>query len=57
VGDIGYWSPGGDVAIYYRQDGQKIPDPGIIVLGKIDAGVEALDVPGSVKVTVEPVSK
>jgi hypothetical protein len=57
VGDVGYWSPGGDVAIYYRQDGEEIPDPGIIVIGKIDSGVEILNVPGSVKVTVEPVSE
>jgi hypothetical protein len=57
VGDVGYWSPGGDVAIYYRHDGEAIPEPGIIVIGKIDAGVEALNVPGSVKVTVEPVSQ
>jgi hypothetical protein len=45
------------VAIYYRQDGEEIPDPGIIVIGKLDAGVEALNVPGSVMVTVEAVSK
>ena len=57
VGEMGYWSPGGDVAIYYRQDGEEIPEPGIIMIGKIDAGVEALNVPGSVKVTIEPVSK
>jgi hypothetical protein len=53
VGDIAYWSPGPDVAIYYRHDGQEIPDPGIIVIGKIDSGVETFDVPGSVRVTVE----
>jgi hypothetical protein len=53
VGDIAYWSPGPDVAIYFRQDGQEIPDPGIIVIGKIDSGVETFDVPGSVRVTVE----
>lgn len=53
VGDVIYWSPGPDVAIFYRHDGQTIPDPGIIVMGKIDSGVEALGVPGSVKVTVE----
>jgi hypothetical protein len=45
------------VAIYYRHDEQQIPDPGIIVIGKIDAGVEAFNVPGSVKATVEPMSK
>jgi hypothetical protein len=56
VGDIVYWSPGPDVAIYYRHDGQAIPAPGIIVIGKIESGVEALNVPGSVRVTVELVS-
>src|SRR5947207_8137844 len=44
VGDVIYWSPGPDVAIYYRQDGQSIPSPGIIVMGKLDSGVEALNV-------------
>lgn len=52
IGDVIYWSPARDVAIYYRHDGQPIPSPGIIVLGRIDGSVEALDVPGSVKVTV-----
>jgi hypothetical protein len=53
VGEIAYWSPGPDVAIYYRQDGEPIPPPGIIPIGKIDAGAEVFDVPGSVKVTIE----
>jgi len=53
VGDIAYWSPGPDVAIYYRHDGQDIPDPGVIVIGKIESGVEALSVQGSARVMVE----
>ena len=53
VGEIVYWSPGPDVAIYYRDDGQTIPPPGVIVIGKIDAGFEALNLPGSVKVSFE----
>jgi len=53
VGDVAYWPPGPDVAIYYRHDGQRIPEPGIVVLGRIDSGVEALDRPGSVNVTIE----
>jgi hypothetical protein len=53
VGDVGYWSPARDVAIYYRQDDQSIPSPGIILIGKIGAGTEALNVPGSVRVTIE----
>ena len=47
VGDVAYWPPGPDVAIFYRNDGQEIPDPGIIVIGKIDSGVEAFNVSGS----------
>jgi len=53
VGDIAYWHPGPDVAIFYRHDGQEIPDPGIIVIGKIDSSAETFNVPGSVRVTVE----
>jgi len=53
IGQLAYWSPGPDVAIFYRHDGEEIPDPGIIVIGKIDSGVEALNMAGSVKVTVE----
>jgi hypothetical protein len=53
VGQVVYWSPGPDVAIFYRNDGEKIPNPGIIVIGKIDSSVAALDVAGSVKVTIE----
>lgn len=53
VGDIAYWPPGPDVAIFYRHDGQKIPNPGIIIIGKIDADIEEFNVDGSVRVTVE----
>lgn len=53
VGDVVYWSPSVHLAIYYRHDGQPIPAPGIIVIGKIDSGVEALNVPGSIKVRIE----
>lgn len=52
VGQIGYWSPGPDVAIYYRQDGETIPSPGIVVIGRIDSGIEAFNVPGSVQVKI-----
>lgn len=53
VGNIAYWSPGPDLAIFYRNDGEKIPNPGIIVIGTIDSGMEAFNVPGSVKVKIE----
>jgi hypothetical protein len=53
VGTIGYWPPGPDVAIFYRQDWERIPEPGLIVLGKINAGVEALNVAGAIRATIE----
>ena len=53
VADIAYWSPGPDVAIFYRQDGERIPNPGLIVIGKLDAGADAFNVPGSVEVKIE----
>src|SRR5438552_9235427 len=57
IGDLAYWPPSHDVAVYYRQDDEKIPEPGIIVIGKIDSGVEALNVLGSAKVTIEPIER
>ena len=53
VGDIAYWSPDHQLAVYYRHDNQRIPSPGIIPVAKLDAGVEAFQVPGSVNVTIE----
>ena len=53
IGDIAYWSPGHQVAVYYHQDRESIPSPGIILIAQIDAGAEAFNVPGSVKVTME----
>ena len=53
VGDVAYWSPDRQFAIYYHQDGESIPSPGIIPIARIDAGTEAFNVPGSLKVTIE----
>ena len=53
VGEIAYWSPAQQLAVYYHHDGESIPSPGIIPIGRIDAGMEAFNVPGSVKVTIE----
>jgi hypothetical protein len=52
-GGLGYWRPGGNFVIFYRHDGLTIPSPGIVLLGKLDAGAEVFDLPGSVNVTVE----
>jgi hypothetical protein len=52
VGDIGYWSPSNDLAIYYKDGGESIPKPGIIILGKIESGIKVFNVQGSVNVKV-----
>jgi hypothetical protein len=53
VGDIAYWSPAHDIAVYYKQEGESIPSPGIIPVAKIDGGAEAFDLAGAVKVAIE----
>ena len=50
VGDITYYSPWGNLAIFYKDPGYAA---GLIILGEIDSGVEALNVPGSVRVKIE----
>lgn len=42
AGQIGYWSPGQDLAIYYQEDGFRIPSPGIVMIGEIDSGLETI---------------
>lgn len=50
VGDIAYYAPWGNLALFYKDFGYS---NGLIILGKLDGGAEALNVPGSVKVTIE----
>ena len=50
VGDIAYYAPWGNLAIFYRDFGYS---SGLVILGKIDRGIEAFNVPGSLKVTME----
>ena len=50
VGDITYYTPWGNLAIFYRDFGYA---SGLVILGKIDSGIETFTVPGSVKVTIE----
>ena len=50
VGDIATYAPWGNLAMYYNDFGYS---NGLIILGKIDGDIEALNVPGSVKVTIE----
>jgi hypothetical protein len=53
VGDIAYYAPWGNLAIYYRDFGYS---SGLIILGKIDGDVEAFNAPGSIKATIELVT-
>jgi hypothetical protein len=50
-GHITYYAPWGNLAIFYRDFGYS---RGLVKLGAIVSGGEALDVPGSVKVTIGP---
>lgn len=50
VGDIAYYAPWGNLAIYYRDFGYS---NGLVIFGKIDDAIEVLTVPGSVNVTID----
>jgi hypothetical protein len=50
IGDITYYAPWGNLAIFYRDFGYA---KGLVRLGTIDAGIEALDRPGALEVTIE----
>jgi hypothetical protein len=50
VGDITYYSPWGNLAIFYKDFGYS---SGLIKLGRIESGGESLNVSGSVKARIE----
>lgn len=54
VGDITYYAPWGNLAIFYRDFGYSA---GLIKLGRFDAGIEALDVRGSLNATIEAIGR
>jgi len=51
VGDITYYVPWGNLAIFYRDFGYST---GLVKLGRLDSGVEALSGRGPVRVTIWP---
>lgn len=51
VGDIAYYVPWGNLAIFYRDVVYATGE--LVILGKIDSGKEALNVPGDVEATIE----
>jgi hypothetical protein len=50
VGDIAYYAPWGNLAMYYNDFGYS---DGLVILGRIDGDIEALTVPGPVEATIE----
>jgi hypothetical protein len=54
VGDIAYYAPWGNLAIFYRDFGYAT---GLVKLGRFDSGIEAFQVRGALEVTIEVVSK
>lgn len=52
VGDITYYAPWGNLAIFYRDFGYS---RGLVRLGTLDAPAEALRAPGPIAVTIERV--
>lgn len=54
VGDIAYYAPWGNLAIFYKDFGYS---KGLIGLGRINSGIDALSAPGSLKVTIERVGE
>lgn len=50
VGDITYYAPWGNIAIFIRDFGYS---NGLVLLGKIDGDIEALNVSGPISVTIE----
>lgn len=54
VGDITYYAPWGNLAIFYKDFGYA---NGLVKLGTIDSGVEALDRPGRIRVVIELLEK
>ena len=50
AGDIAYYAPWGNLALYYRDFGYS---SGLVKLGRIDAGTEVLDRPGPLTATIE----
>jgi hypothetical protein len=53
VGEIACWPPGPDFAVFYRHDGESIPDPGVIVIGRVTSGIEAFGARGAATVRFE----
>jgi hypothetical protein len=53
-GDLGFWIPNNDMALFYNHDGTELPTSGLIVVAKIASGLEVFNrYPGSVEFKIE----
>jgi len=52
VGDITYYAPWGNLAIFYKDFGYA---RGLVKIGRIDSGLEVLRAPGQLQATIERV--
>lgn len=50
LGDIAYYAPWGNLALYYKDFGYS---NGLVIIGKIDSGIEAFKTSGSLQATIE----
>ena len=50
IGDITYYAPWGNLAVFYKDFGYS---EGLVKLGTLDSGVDAMSVPGPLEVTIE----
>jgi hypothetical protein len=46
VGQLAYWPPNHDIAVFYADDGARIPSPGLIPLGAVDSGLDVIAAAG-----------
>ncbi|MGW4795764.1 cyclophilin-like fold protein [Nonomuraea sp. NPDC004297] len=55
TGGIYFWPVSGMIAVYYDDLGQTVPDPGLIRLGTVEAGLDSLSGAGDrLTVRIEP---
>jgi hypothetical protein len=47
VGQIYYWAPSDTLAIFYEDFGHSVPDPGLVPLGAVDAGIDRIAAAGN----------
>jgi hypothetical protein len=50
IGDIAYYAPWGNLAIFHKDFGYS---SALVKLGTIDSGLDRFNAPGSLKVTIE----